>query len=274
MKVGENIRNLIPLALAAKPAYVPVLLFYTLSNVLFRITGWQARSEFVLKFRFGKFSIAPNCGDLGMIGEIFIQQPYQISPAFVPREGDVCIDVGGNIGCVSILWRLTNKAGRIIAIEPHPITFRRMIQNFDLNQIAAIETVEAAIGNQEGQIEIVIDENNNSMAKVASPDEMIVAGQTKAQVPCRTLDGLLVDRGITHVDFLKIDVEGAEVLCLEGAQTALEVSEKIIVEYHTPELRDSCMRILAAHHFKYEIVGTLIFAQKLRQSDIGFKRDS
>jgi FkbM family methyltransferase len=258
--------------MAVQPIQVPLLFFYAASNALFRTAGLQVGGDFVLKFRFGRFNVSPHCGDLGTIGEIFVQRPYEVSAAFIPREGDICIDVGANIGCVSLLWRLTNKNGRIIAIEPHPVTFRRMLDNFSLNQIAAIESVEAAIGSHDGQIEILIDNDNNSMAKVVSASEVMPAfkDQRTTQVPCLTLDGLLADRGITRVDLLKIDVEGAEELCLEGARKTLKMSDKIILEYHSPQLRDSCARILTAHGFEHQIVGTLLFAKKPEGPDIRF----
>lgn len=275
MRSSDNIRNLPFLLLAVRPRTVPFLCYYAMCNVLYRATRIQICRAAVFRFRFGVFTITPNTGDLGTIGEIFAQRPYQAIPDFIPKEGDTCIDVGANIGCVSLQWRATNRSGTIVAVEPHPVTFKRMLANFNLNHLERIDCVQAAVADRDGEINIVIDNNANSMARVDGEHLRAIQAfdqQTTIRVPCMTIDTLIEARGITRVDLLKIDVEGFEVECLRGASKALTVTDKVVLEYHSADLRRDCTAVLTSAGFRCDIEGTLLFASKLIDIPFPFAR--
>lgn len=264
MTASENLRYLISLSASVRPAQLPTLYGYAASNRLYRATGLQLCSEASFDFRFGRFRVSANCGDLGTIGEIFVQQPYRQLDGFAPADGDVCVDVGANIGCVSLQWRLTNPTGRILAIEPHPETFARMTRNFALNAVAPIEAVHAAAGERDGALEMLIEERD-SMARAVSAGSADIAPFEKSStitIPCYTLDTLLAGRAIPHVDLLKIDVEGFEVECLRGAMETLGRTRRVVLEFHSLALRERCAELLTACGFSCEIRGVILFASR------------
>src|SRR5579862_4512005 len=145
------------------------LAWYLASYLLYRATGWKAYRGGVFAFRFGRFHVDTGRGDLGTIGEIFIDGLHQVRE-FIPRDGDTCIDVGAHIGCVALQWRLTNRTGRIIAVEPHPQTVERLRANCVLNPGAEITVLATAVGSHDGPLEVILDGNHNRMALTFGPD--------------------------------------------------------------------------------------------------------
>lgn len=270
MRYSENARNLVCLLQEVEQRQKSLLCFYVLSNLIYRITKGQLFKSAAFKFSFGTFHVLLSRGDLGTIGEIFVQKPYQKISEFIPKEGDVCIDVGANIGCVSLQWRVTNKSGVIIAVEPHPITFKRMVVNYKLNDIKEIDSVQSAIGSQNGFVDIVMDNDNNSMARVVGDHLQYIDSfktQTTSPVPCITIDKLVSDKNIKKINILKLDVEGFEVECLRGAGKALQITDKVMLEFHSEELRKSCEEILGHAGFQLKVIGSILFAYKYNELD-------
>lgn len=128
----------------------------------------------------------------------------------VLEPGDLFVDVGANAGLYS-LWAL-DAGARVVAVEPHPDSLRQLQANLAENQFQA-ELVEAALSNAPGTMYLGgRDLNRQRLVMGADVD-----GAT-LRVPVRTLDDVLGDRSARGV---KIDVEGAERLVLEGARAAL-----------------------------------------------------
>ncbi|HXQ28757.1 MAG TPA: FkbM family methyltransferase, partial [Gemmatimonadales bacterium] len=235
------------------------------SYLFYRTTGWKPYRGGVFTFQFGRFHVATGRGDLGTIGEIFIDRLHQVQD-FIPSDGDTCVDVGAHIGCVALQWRLTNRTGRIIAVEPHPRTVEVLRANCALNPGADVTVVAAAVGSREGPLEMILDANENRMALTAG-DHLRYTGAFAAQqrhaVPGITLDSLVATQGVRHVHLLKIDVEGYEVECLKGGAKTLGMTDRIIVEVHSTPLKTECARILTGHGFSFHITGNLMFAKRM-----------
>jgi len=266
MTPRENAQNLVALVRQARPGTAGRLLLYAAAYAVRRATGWSLYHGGLFSFSFGRFHVASGRGDLGTIGEIFVNRPYQVA-GFIPSDGDVCLDIGANIGCVSRQWRLTNPTGRIIAVEPHPETVQVLRKNCLLNSGDDITVVHAAVGSRVGPAELVIDRNHSSMARPAATNLRALGGfaaEERVTVVGVTLDSLLATYALPRVDLLKIDVEGFEVECLNGGRAALGVTERAIVEFHSDELRARCRGILDEAGFHVQEHGTLLFAQRGR----------
>ena len=126
------------------------------------------------------------------------------------RTGDLFVDVGSNVGLYSI-WAADCGAAPI-AIEPDPVNAERTRQNLALNGLVG-EVHECALAAEPGvaQFSTGLDTVNHL---VSSPD----GAELSREVEVRTLDDILAGR---HVRGIKIDVEGAERLVLEGARATL-----------------------------------------------------
>ena len=138
------------------------------------------------------------------------------------QAGDTMIDIGANVGTVvfSAATQVKNT-GLVVAVEPHPRIFSYLTGNNDLNHFTNIEFVHAAVGQEEGIVQF---------SDKGSDDRNQVLDSGNISVPLTTLDALVEKLGISHIDLLKIDVEGYEKNVLLGAAQALQITQCVFIE--------------------------------------------
>jgi FkbM family methyltransferase len=131
------------------------------------------------------------------------------------RPGDLALDVGANVGFHALVASgLIGPSGRVIAVEPHPRTFRRLRQHIALNGRTNIEPRNVAVGRHPGTVRFSdrsLDDSQNRVLLAAEPDAL--------EVPVARLDDLPLPDG--PIALLKIDVEGSELAAFEGAPETL-----------------------------------------------------
>ncbi|MGX7672162.1 FkbM family methyltransferase [Plantactinospora sp. DSM 117369] len=125
------------------------------------------------------------------------------------RPGDLFVDVGSNVGAYA-LWA-GDCGAEVIAIEPSPEAVRRLHANVRLNEFA-ITVRECGLADHPGQCTLSTGEDTTNHLRL----EPGAVGDT---IEVDTLDNILGSRFAVGV---KIDVEGAERLVLDGARRALE----------------------------------------------------
>jgi FkbM family methyltransferase len=128
-------------------------------------------------------------------------------------EGGVFVDVGANVGTYAMpLARHVGRDGKVIAVEPHPITHARLSFNRDASGFSQVTLVAAAAGPADGELMIETDGDNLGASHIVSG----AATSNTIKVPSLRLQRILGDAGVAHVDALKIDVEGFEDRVLTG----------------------------------------------------------
>jgi FkbM family methyltransferase len=129
-----------------------------------------------------------------------------------PRGG-AFVDVGANVGTYAmVLARHVGAHGSVIAIEPHPVTHARLAFNRAASGSTQVTLVAAAAGASDGELTIETDGDNLGASH-------IVTGKLSGnaiKVPSLRLRRILDDAGVSHIDALKIDVEGYEDRVLTG----------------------------------------------------------
>jgi FkbM family methyltransferase len=131
------------------------------------------------------------------------------------KDGFTFIDVGSNVGWYALF--LAQEAGpavttRILAVEPQPEIFDRLIYNIRQNPSCTIKAVDCAVADKTGELTLFLDPLNRGEASL----KIVNSSQTDAiRVPAVTLLDLLNREGLTRVDAIKLDVEGAEDLVLD-----------------------------------------------------------
>jgi FkbM family methyltransferase len=125
----------------------------------------------------------------------------------------VFVDVGANVGTYAmVLARHVGASGRVIAIEPHPVTHARLAFNRAASGLAQVHLVAAAAGPSDGELMIETDGDNLGASHIVSGDRPGNA----IKVASLRLQRILGDAGADRVDALKIDVEGFEDRVLTG----------------------------------------------------------
>ncbi len=145
-------------------------------------------------------------------------------PILVGNENPVVFDVGANRGQTIDLVRRAFSRPVIFSFEPNPDLLPELIRNYACSAVA-IEGV--ALGNSEGSIDFHVSENSE-LSSVLAIEETAVNPFSKVNirkcvsVPLTTLDSYVKQRGLTHIDLLKIDTQGFDLEVLRGASTILK----------------------------------------------------
>lgn len=127
--------------------------------------------------------------------------------------GGVFVDVGANVGTYAmVLARHVGASGKVIAIEPHPVTHARLAFNRAASSFTQVHLVAAAAGASDGELMIETDGDNLGASHIVSGDRPGNA----LKVPSLRLQRILGEAGADRVDALKIDVEGFEDRVLTG----------------------------------------------------------
>lgn len=154
------------------------------------------------------------------------------------KEGDVCLDVGANIGWYTTLFaKLCGITGQVHAFEPVPQTFAVLERNIALNEkLQNIVVNNFGLSNieQETKIHLFPDLPNGHASLAAKPDER----SETVSVLLKTLDSYLAVQNIKQVDFVKVDVEGAEQMFLSGG-TSIFRQKKLPVIFMEMELKNT-----------------------------------
>lgn len=128
------------------------------------------------------------------------------------NPGDLFVDVGANIGLYTLL--AIEAGAEVICVEPIPAAVRHLRRNLALNAYEA-EIREVALGSEPGRMLMTTDLGVGNRLVLSASD----ASSAAREVEVSTLDDLVGDR---YVHGLKLDVEGAELLVLQGGARALE----------------------------------------------------
>ena len=220
---------------------------YFLRNAAFRVgLPIYPGGDLVVTMNGIQFGLGPLQGEFHLYREIFLDQVYQRLPDFVPQDGWCVVDLGANIGLYTLKVAMANRAGRIYALEPNPRTYQRLQRNLELNGIHNVMGLCQGAGRSAGKA--LLDPGAiPAHARLAGNEE---AGNERAfLVDIIPLAELAEREGFVRVDLLKMDVEGAEIEVLEGAEPMLDRVERIVMEYHGQQRLAGCERILRRHGF-------------------------
>ena len=151
--------------------------------------------------------------------------------------GMVVLDVGANQGCHTLLAsKCVGTKGKILAFEPSPRERKRLKFHLWLNRCHNVEVSDAALGAASGSEELYVVLGPESGCNSLRPPE-VSQPTRKLQVRVERLDDALKARKIAAVDFIKLDVEGAELAVLRGASTLLSTRPRPIILAEVEDLR-------------------------------------
>jgi len=148
--------------------------------------------------------------------------------------GGTCLDLGANVGEFALRFaNWVGPTGRVFAFEADPGVFSRLALNRDLNGLGCqLECIQAAVSNVNRTVNFYGSGPEHS--GWGSMVEFKDISRSVSAVQALTLDAFLAERGISKVDFLKIDVEAHEPEVLEGACESLRhhVFRFVLIEFN------------------------------------------
>lgn len=154
------------------------------------------------------------------------------------ESNDVFYDVGANVGTYSCFAGQIVDHGNLIAFEPHPANVDRLQENAALNNVQ-LEVKPVALSNAHGSSELVVS-GENEQAGIGT--HSLSTGEDRLTLEVETIEGdrLIKNGEIPPPTIVKIDVEGAEQLVLEGLTSALENNRchTIYCEVHPDRLSE------------------------------------
>lgn len=156
------------------------------------------------------------------------------------RPGMTVLDIGAHTGYFTLLFsRLVGPTGRVYAFEPHEPTFRMLSHNLRSARYRNVTAVQKAVGDQPGEVEFfeMSAPGTHSLFNVAQHDPHFTL-RRRLHTDCTTVDRFLGTQGNPQVDFIKMDIEGAEEKALAGMRKTVRCSENlaIVVELNVRSL--------------------------------------
>ena len=148
------------------------------------------------------------------------------------KKGMTIIDIGANIGYYTLLMgQITGPDGIVYAFEPEPNNFRLLSKNILKNNIQNIHPFQKAVSDKNGFIKLFISKEHRGDHKIFETDDK----RPSITVDQISIDDFLKDK--RKIDLIKMDIQGAEHLALEGLKhTIAENKDIIIITEFSPEL--------------------------------------
>ena len=138
------------------------------------------------------------------------------------RRDMTVVDAGAHHGLYTLLAsKRVGWGGRVIAIEPSPRECQRLEKHLRMNRCSNTELVTCALGEDSGEAELYLVDGIHDWCNSLRPPTVDEPVRT-VRVPVRRLDDVLAELGVSKVDFMKLDLEGAELSVLYGAMKLLQ----------------------------------------------------
>jgi len=173
--------------------------------------------------------------------------------------GATFIDVGAQIGYYSLkAARSVGPGGHVLAVEPNPETLRKLRKNIGASDAGVVAVAPVACSNAEATLDLFAASTVNTGETSLAKNNALQAGAAVRtyKVRARPLDEIARETGVSRVDLIKIDVEGAEYLVLQGAQQTLDrYHPTVMVEIIDRQLREmgssaaQVVELLRAHGY-------------------------
>ena len=155
------------------------------------------------------------------------------------NDEDICFDIGANIGIYSlVLSDLVGLKGSIHSFEPVEHIRQKLLLNLTLNRAKNILVNDFALGDTSGEFpmfQVKDGEFRQGTSTLISNNNIEEMGEScfkKQQVIVKTVDEYVVEKDLTRLDFIKIDVEGFEKNVIQGGRNVIKKFKPNILFEH------------------------------------------
>jgi FkbM family methyltransferase len=190
-----------------------------------------------------------------LFNEIFLNNVYYF---LAENDSPVIIDCGSHIGMSIFYFKMLYPDSQIVAFEPGEEAYFCLQENVRNNLLHSIAMHKFALSNKEGTIDFYYDQIKIGSMRMSTKQERMPKQR-------RRVEASLLSKHIDkEVDFLKIDIEGAEQEVIEELSNARKLSyvKQMVIEYHHHIVREAdvfsrMLRLLEDAEFGYQIASRL-----------------
>jgi len=163
----------------------------------------------------------------------------------VLEPGETFIDIGANMGLYSLFAATkVGRCGVVVAIEPSGRDFERLRFHVELNRLTNVHLLQVAASNHKGEARLLVAPDRNAGHNTLGDFGYSgITPEATETVRLKQVDDVVQSMGLQKVDFMKVDVEGAEFHVLQGAQDTLRLFRPTILL----ELSDRTLRHQGCH---------------------------
>lgn len=166
---------------------------------------------------------------------------YHLPPHPLPRHATI-LDLGSNIGYTVADLAYRYPSARVVGVEMDARNYDLAVRN-TAHFGPRVQLIHAAVWTDDGEIAYAGEHDDGFQVTAGAPN----AGQLSA--PAKRIETIMAECGIQRVDYLKMDIEGAEAAIFEHPGW-LDRIESLKVEIHPPARRDAIARILDSAGFR------------------------
>jgi FkbM family methyltransferase len=194
-----------------------------------------------------------NTSDVCSYRDVLICQDKSYDPRVPNFSPHTIVDVGAHIGMASLLFAHRYPMARIIAVEPEPANFAALVRN--VSSYKNIVPVQAALWKEDGEVRL-------GKSTAHPKGAFAIAEDGSQRVRAVTMDTLMKETGLSTIDFLKVDIEGAEKDVFQNCAWIKNV-RVIAIELHD-RVRPGCQSTVesAAIDFRCDRQGDVTFFVK------------
>tara|TARA_B110001454_G_scaffold15210_2_gene13676 strand:- start:52414 stop:53298 length:885 start_codon:yes stop_codon:yes gene_type:complete len=172
------------------------------------------------------------------------------------KSGDIIIDLGAHIGYYTLLFaRQSSIDGKVFAFEPEPSNFSILEKNIIANKYKNIIAVQKAVSDSNSQINLWIGQESSGANRIYKPKQTNTQNFKISKVNSIKLDDYFMNSEyFDKINFIKMDLEGAEYKALLGMKLLLQKNKKITIltEFSKKSLEDSGHTSLEFIDFFYD----------------------
>jgi FkbM family methyltransferase len=174
-----------------------------------------------------RFKVRVNTSDALMIWEVWKAKVYD--DARIPiLENDVVVDMGAHIGAFAVRAARQAHRGKVYSYEAARGTYLLLEENRKLNSLENLCIENSAVSNRRGEMPLYTPANNSILGSLRQDTSSF-----KEMVRAITFSDIITQHALERIDFLKIDVEGAEFdILFANPDETLGKTQKIVIEFH------------------------------------------
>lgn len=181
--------------------------------------------------------------------------------------GDVVVDIGANVGLFTVKTAMEiGESGKVIAIEPVEMNFRLLEKNVMSYNLKNVVIFKKAIGANKRKDYFVIS-SLSATHQLKHVTKIPETPKYEIEIEVETLDNICKYKDLDifshEINLLKIDVEGAELEVLKGAEESLKITRNIVMELHYDGEYEEIKEFLEERGFTIHVIRSILYANNI-----------